>query len=149
CCEPREAGRLVECLERRAVALIADERRRRGRAEARAARKAGAGENPMLRVLDGISSGLPRPVPPAAAVPVADPGQRVFRPVRARLGPPMIERARGAALMADDRAAVVDDMDAPPADVRAEERDVAAPRGESLDRVAGRLAPVLVVPDAD
>src|SRR5690606_29926908 len=120
----RETGCGVERIERRAVALVADERRRRARAETPAAPQPGAREYPVLGLLHRVAVRAPRAVPPAAAVPIADAGQRVLGAVRAGLGPPVVQCAVRAALMTHDRAAVVDDVDSPPADVSAEECDV-------------------------
>ena len=54
-----------------------------------------------------------------------------------------------SALVAYDRSSTVDDMNAPPAEVGAEEGNVAASRYEIFHPVTRRLAPVFVVPHTE
>lgn len=102
----------------------------------------------MAGLLHDVAVRLAWPVPPAAAVPVAHPGQTVLRPPRARGGPPVVEGAPRPALVAHHRAVALHQVNAPPAQVGREEGRTATGRDEVLHMVAHRLAPVLVVPHA-
>lgn len=112
-------------------------------------RQAGAREYPVAGLLDHEAGRVARAVPPAAAMAVACAARRVFRAPGAGGGPPVVLGAVLAALVAHHDRALVHQVDAPPAQVGAEQGQVAAAGDEVFDRVARGFAPVFVVAHAD
>ena len=164
-----DAGRVRQAVtvgEVAAVALVADDRRRR--AEQVAVVEAGAVEDPVLGPVQRVATGaLRRPFADAvvAAAAEADAGHVVLGTVEQMVGPdrgqlrlpvgPEHRVLLEEALVADHRrrravtawTGRILQPHLPEGGVAGEEHGVPAPGGERLDRVAHRRRPVLVVAD--